>query len=144
MKIDKFMASSPAFAVLRVARLLETSISGALKDFQLNSTQAGVLLSLFFEQRHVRPGELHRALDVTPSNLSHAVTALERKRWLRRNPILGDARGYGLELTERGKRVTASLVRYFDRMQALTERRLTEHGAARLVTGLEEIREIYR
>lgn len=143
MEISKFMASSPAYAVLRISRAIEGSMFEALKDYRVNSLQSVLLLSIFFEQRQVRPRELCRALEVTASNLSHTITSLEKKKWLVRRTIPGDARGYGLELTERGKKVAASLVRYFDRMQVRAESEFTEAGALKLVDSLERIRGIY-
>jgi DNA-binding MarR family transcriptional regulator len=143
MKIEKFIASSPAYAILRISRVIETSISRALKDYRLNSMQAGLLLSLFFEQRVARPREICKVLGVTPSNLSHIITTLEKKRWLTRKMVAGDARGYGIELTEKGKKISASLVKYFDRMQARAENEFTEDGTLKLVGKLERIRAIY-
>ncbi|MGZ6370898.1 MAG: MarR family winged helix-turn-helix transcriptional regulator [Bdellovibrionota bacterium] len=137
------MTSSPAYAVLHVSRVIENSISEALKDYRLNSLQAGVLLSILFEQRQVRPRELSRAMGVTPSNLSHIITSLEKKKWLFRKTIPGDARGYGIELSDRGKKIAGSMVRYFDRMQARSEALLTEEGTLKLVKGLERMRDIY-
>jgi DNA-binding MarR family transcriptional regulator len=72
---------------------------------------------MFFEERDVRPRDLHSAFGVERSNLSHSLRGLEKKGFIKRSTHPTDARGYIFSLTSSGRKKALTLIQEFDRTQ---------------------------
>lgn len=129
MRIESFLQQSPVFQVSRVARRLEASLNAVLKTEGLTLSESLVLTAIFLEKKRVRPRELAMTFETTRGNVSHVVSSLEAKRFLRRRIDPEDARGFLLELEPAGKRRAARAAAILDSMQMQLEKEL---GAAKL------------
>lgn len=83
--------------------------------------QALVLITLFFEERPLRPTELAKQLNVKKPNMSHALRGLERAGCVERSMTGEDARVYLFSLTSEGFEKATRLVGVFDSVQTQME-----------------------
>jgi DNA-binding MarR family transcriptional regulator len=140
MRIDAFLRESPLFAVNRAARRFEALVSCVLAPDNLGFLEALVLATLFFEApRQVKPSQLAETFATTRGNLSHCVSSLEAKGFLKRKIDPQDARAYLLTLTPHGRRCALRVIAALDRMQNDFER---EIGKSNLAEMLKSIRKL--
>jgi len=76
-----------------------------LRDSGLAHTHYGILVTLADAGGSARMGEVAGALQYSPSRLAHAVSALEKRGWVRRRECPDDRRGQLAEITEAGREV---------------------------------------
>ena len=124
MRIESFLKQSPVFQANRVARRMEASLNASLKQEGLTLSESLMLTAIFLEKKRVRPSELAVTFETTRGNVSHVVSSLEAKRFLRRRIDPEDARGFLLELEPGGKRKAARVAGILDRMQTQFEKEL--------------------
>jgi len=141
MRIESFLDQSPIFQAARAARRMEAALNTVLKPEGLTLAESLMLAAIFLEKKRVRPSELARTFDTTRGNVSHAVSALEAKRLIRRRIDPEDARGFLLELEPAGKRRAARVAAILDRMQSHFE---AEIGPTKLDAMLRQLRAVER
>jgi DNA-binding MarR family transcriptional regulator len=106
-------------ALDRAGHALDAELRRSARAGGLTATQARVLLRLSAEPaERRRVGALAAEFDVRQPTVSDAVSALERKRLVRRRAARDDARAVDLELTERGRRVAADLSDWDERVRS--------------------------
>lgn len=122
MKIKKFIAESPIFALYRGHSLFVAPFQIRLAQEGVHFLQGLILTALFFEEREVRPREMAKVFQVSKSNLSHALRSLEKKGWLKRAILAEDARGYLFSLTSSGRKKALTLIKTFDEAEDKLEK----------------------
>ena len=119
---------------------MEASLNLILKDEGLTVFEAMVLAAIFFEKRgEINPSALAAAFETTRSNVSHCVSSLEAKGWVKRKIDPEDARAVQLVLHSQGKRQAARVVGILDRMQRQFEEGI---GAAKLEGMIRQMTEV--
>jgi DNA-binding MarR family transcriptional regulator len=138
MRIEAFLRQSPIFQASRIARRMEISLNGILRDERLTLFEALMLAAIFFEEKGgIKPSELAETFQTTRVNVSHCVSSLEAKGLVRRRIDEDDARSFRLVLQPMGKRRAARVAGIFDRMQTHFEEKV---GVAKLAGMLEQMR----
>jgi DNA-binding MarR family transcriptional regulator len=140
VRIEAFLKHSPLFEVSRTARNLERHMARIFEAEGLHLLEALVLVTAFFEAPEpVRPSGLADTLSTSRGNVSHCVSSLEAKGFLRRRIDPEDARGFYLMLRPQGKKCAMQVIRTLDRMQRDFEKRI---GTAELSGALEVVKRI--
>ena len=121
MKIKKFLSQSIVYTTYLSQTVILESFQQKLAFHSVHFLQALILTSLFFEDREVRPMELHQTFGVEKSNLSHSLRGLEKMGLLKRTMHPTDARGYCFTLTAAGKKKALALIKEFDDFQNVIE-----------------------
>ncbi len=85
-------------------------------SYGLTPTQGQVLswLHLLSARSRRTPGELARALALTPATVSEVLNALERKGLVRRRPLAEDRRSVSIDLSEEGQRIAREATGWAD------------------------------
>lgn len=143
MKIKKFISQSPIFALYRGNALIIEPFQAVLAQEGVHFLQGLVLTAMFFEEREVRPLELAAVLQISKSNLSHALRSLEKKGLLKRSMHPTDARGYIFTLTSSGKKKALSLVKIFDSTEAHLEKTTTTKTTKDFISIMNQYIETY-
>lgn len=138
MKIQNYINSSPLFATLsasqRVVRIFR-------KEFDdLNHLQAIVLVALYFDRgKIITPSQLVEALQVSPASISQAITALQKKKLVRRETVLSDARKFSLLVTALGVQRVQRLIKAFDVVQRKLEVHLGQNKTRQIAEDIGEL-----
>jgi DNA-binding MarR family transcriptional regulator len=144
MRISKYLALSPVFELNAAFELILGRVNRELKEDGLTFLQGLVLTALFFEQSDaVRPSELSRILSTSRSNMSHILSALEDKGWIKRNLNRQDAREFFISLKPEGKKKATTLIKYFNSLQEKFEAKLGEAQTRRGVLQIKKFRDSF-
>lgn len=103
-------------ALNKLAMAMRTTARRRSGDHGLHPTQAQILTLLAARRGGLRLGELATELGITSATTSDSVTALERKRLVRRRRSLDDARAVRVVLTAAGQRQAATISEWPDAM----------------------------
>lgn len=142
MKIKKFIETSPSFKIFTAISKINKSMQQNLKE--VNFLQAMILLSLYFDKNiEIQPKHLAETLETSRSHISHNLSQLEGKKFIKRATLKNDARCFSLVLTTQGLVIVKQLVRYFDQLQKKTENLFSEEGTARLAKQIEKLADIH-
>jgi len=114
MKIEEFIQKSVFFSINKACFEICNRIEVDLKKHDLNVTEAMILAALFFEKSQVNPSSLATTLSTTRSNISHHVTRLEKREFLKRGSHLRDARQYPLHLLPKGAEHVQMVIKIFN------------------------------
>ena len=145
MKIQKYLEQSPVFSLNAAYEAVVPSLNRKLKSEDLNLLQGLVLTALFFEDRKdITPSQLAELFQTSRANMSHILSHLEYKGWVRRVVREKDARQFHIELRPDGRKKATSLIRFYDRLQSSFEKELGTSGCQRLVDGLKALTTCYR
>ena len=118
MKIKKYLEHSPLLALNLAYETLISSLNKKLKDQELNLLQGLVLTALFFEESSdVTPSQLADIFETSRGNMSHILSHLEYKGWIRRVVNTKDARQFQIELKPEGRKKALNLIKFYDRIQ---------------------------
>jgi DNA-binding MarR family transcriptional regulator len=140
MRIDAFLTESPMFAINRAARRFESLTTQVLAADRLSFLEGLVLAAMFFEApRLVKPSQLADTFGTTRGNVSHCISSLEAKGFLRRKIDPADARAYQLTLKPQGKKCALHVISAFDKLQKEFEE---EVGKTTLTDMLNSIRKL--
>lgn len=139
MKIKKFISQSPIFALYRAQSVVLESFQQRLSEHGVHLLQGLILTAIFFEEKDVRPLELHSVFGVERSNLSHALRDLEKMGLLKRSMHPTDARGYVFSLTPSGRKKTLALIKEFDGVQDAFEASLGVRGTKEFVDRVQQV-----
>jgi DNA-binding MarR family transcriptional regulator len=144
MKIKKYLEQSPIFALNTVYENVIPKINKTLKAEQLNLLQGLVLTSLLFEsEKDVNPSHLAEVFQTSRGNMSHIISDLEYRGYVKRVVNPKDARGFKIELKAEGKKKALSLIKFFDRLQDVFEKKMGAQNCQKAVNGLFEISKVY-
>lgn len=125
MKIAKYLEQSPVFAINSAYEALIPSLNKNLKKEGVNLLQGLVLTALFFEGKgDVSPTLLAAQFKTSKGNMSHILSHLEYKGWVKRNLDPKDARKFYIELKPEGRKKALSLIKIYDTIQSYFEKEL--------------------
>jgi DNA-binding MarR family transcriptional regulator len=125
-------------AYLLSTQLLDEALDRQLlRDAQMPVTYYAILVTLSDAPEHrLRMSDLARRLRYSPSRMTHAMTSLEAKEWVRREKCPSDRRGQLAVLTEGGMRaLRAAAPRHVTEVRA----HLFDHLSPQQVEQLREI-----
>lgn len=144
MKITKYLQHSPIFALNAAYEAVIPKLNKQMKADQLNLLQGLVLTALFFEERtDINPSSLAKVFQTSRGNMSHILSDLEYRGYIRRVVNDKDARSFKIELKAEGKKKALSLIKFYDRLQALFEKNLGVQSCQKTVEGLHAISEVF-
>lgn len=125
MKISKYLEQSPVFAINAAYEALIPNFNKRLKKEEVNLLQGLVLTALFFEEAEdLTPSALAEILKTTRGNMSHILSYLEYRGWVKRKLDPQDARKFYIELRPEGRRKALGLIKIYDQIQSLFENEL--------------------
>jgi DNA-binding MarR family transcriptional regulator len=133
MKINNYLEASPVFALNFAYEKIVSKINRDLHAEGLNLLQGLLLTTLFFEEdRNILPSELADLLKTTRANISHIISHLECRGFLKRAVNPQDARQFHIQLKSEGRKKALSLIKFFDTIQAEFERKLGVQNCEKL------------
>ncbi len=144
MRIKRYVSQSAIFALYRGHSLLIEPFQAKLAADGIHFLQGLILTALFFENREVRPFELAKALQVSKSNLSHALRNLERKSLVKRSILAEDARAYVFTLTSSGKKKALGLIKTFDIVENAIESKVSSKETKEFIQTINQYVEGYQ
>jgi DNA-binding MarR family transcriptional regulator len=97
---------------MRAQRLLTRELErGLLRDCDISKAEFGVLVTLWQAgRREMRVGELAESLDWDKSRVSHQLTRMEKRGFVKRTQYGADGRRAGIGLTSEGRRAAQSAI----------------------------------
>lgn len=135
MKIDKFLAESPVFAIAKAARTVEANLNRALRGEGLGFFQGLLLVAVFFEEAgQVSPSQLAASFSTTRGNVSHGLSALEARGFVKRQIDAEDARVLRITIRPEGRRCAMRVMKCFNALEAKIE---AEAGSAKVEAAIE-------
>lgn len=145
MKIQKYLEQSPVFSLNAAYEAVIPHLNQRLKKEDLNLLQGLVLTALFFEGRKdITPSQLAKLFETSRANMSHILSHLEYKGWIKRVVREKDARQFHIELKSDGRKKALSLIQFYDRLQGIFEKEMGVSSCQRLVNSLKTMSMSYR
>lgn len=145
MKIKKYLQQSPIFALNLAYEAVIPKLNKRMKSDQLNLLQGLVLTALLFEERSdLNPSYLAEIFQTSRGNMSHILSELEYRGYVRRLVNEKDARGFTIELKAEGKKKALALIKFYDRLQTVFEKHLGLQNCQKTVDSLHSVPEIFR
>ena len=142
MKIDKFLAESPVFALVKAARTVEANLNRALRDEGLGFFPGLLLVAVFFEEAgRVSPSQLAESFSTTRGNISHGLSTLEGRGFVKRQIDADDARVLRITIRPEGRRCAMRLMKCFNALEAKIE---DELGASSVRAAIEVMAKVER
>ena len=140
MKILKYLEQSPLFAVNSAYEVVISKFNNRLKKEEVNLLQGLVLTALFFEEKNdLTPSVLADLFKTTRGNMSHIISHLESKGWVKRVLAPKDARVFTIELRPEGKRKALSLIKIYDQAQSTFEESIGLTNCLKMTTNLHKM-----
>ncbi len=137
MKIKKYLEQSPIFAINAAYHAVIPKINARLSAERLNLLQGLVLTAILFEDDgEVAPSQLAAIFQSSRGNISHILSDLEYKGYVKRIVNNQDARGFKIELKADGRRKALSLIKFFDQIQDAFEKELGSQNCQKTVNGI--------
>jgi DNA-binding MarR family transcriptional regulator len=116
-----------------------------LKAEGVNLMQGLLLTALLFEDSETTtPSQIAAIFQTSRANVSHMVSHLEARGWVKRTVNKNDARQFHLTLKPEGRKLALRLVKFYDQVQNRIEETMGAVRSRRLVEGLFELSSIYR
>lgn len=144
MKITKYLHASPIFALNTAYEAIVSSINRDLKSEDINLLQGLVLISLLFEEKEtITPSLLAKIFNTSRGNMSHIVSHLEYKGWVKRHIGTRDARQFEITLKPEGRKKALKLIKYYDNIQDLFEFQLGPTQCRQTAEGISKLKNIY-
>ena len=107
----------------------------------VSASQARVLAVLFYSNEPIKPSLVATLLFQETQSITGILHRIESRGWVRRLPDPNDRRAVGLELTDKGREVTAEIVRIsHDLYQDLFGTSLTATDKKTIETILRKVR----
>jgi len=145
MKIQKYLEQSPVFSINAAYERMIPRLNKQLKSDDLNMMQGLVLTALFFEQRKdISPSQLADLFQTSRGNMSHILSHLEAKGWIKRVVHDQDARQFQIELKNEGRKKAVTLIKFYDKLQSTFEKELGSSACQKIVDGIQSITTIYQ
>lgn len=144
MKITKYLEASPVFALNSAYEAIVSDINRTLKSEDSNLLQGLVLTALFFEDKDsITPSQLAKVFHTSRGNISHIVSHLEYKGWVKRMVSPKDARQFQIVLKPEGRKKALKLVKYYDKIQDLFENHLGAANCKQTSENITKLKEAY-
>jgi len=137
VKIQNYIDQSPAFALNLASNLVMTRVNAFLKKEKVNLLQGLTLTALFFEGTdEITPSALAKTLQTTRTNMSHILSELESRGWIKRVLDEKDSRRFHIRLKPEGRKKALQLIRLYDEIQESFEKQLGVETCQKLTRGL--------
>ncbi len=145
MKIDKFLTESPIFAITRTARTVEVNLGRSIRDEGLGFSQALVLIAILLEDPNpVNPSRLAESFSTTRGNISHCLSVLESRGFIKRRINRDDARMLRVTIRSEGKQCAMRLICYFNALEKQIENTIGTKTIQNMLNSLGEIEQLSR
>jgi DNA-binding MarR family transcriptional regulator len=96
---------------MRAQRLIATELErGLQRDCGISKAEFSVLVTLWRAGRELRVGELSESLDWDKSRVSHQLTRMENRGFVKRTQYGADGRRAGISLTDDGRRAADAAI----------------------------------
>lgn len=120
---DESVASRVATGLVKLSLALRHEAWKEAREGGLTPTQGQVLSWLLLQAPGAQPtpGELAKALALSPATVSEALNALEAKGLVRRRQAADDRRSFHVELTDAGRRAAQATVGWSDFLAAAVD-----------------------
>ncbi|OQW53664.1 MAG: hypothetical protein A4S09_07100 [Proteobacteria bacterium SG_bin7] len=140
MKIKKYLEQSPIFAINTAYNTIIPKVNRRLNKENINLLQGLVLTAILFEENgEVVPSRLAEIFQSTRGNISHVISDLEYKGFVKRIVSSQDARSFKIELKADGKRKALLLIKFFDQIQEIFEKELGVQNCQKTVNGIHSL-----
>lgn len=144
MKITKYLNASPVFAINAAYEAIVSDINRVLKNEDTNLLQGLVLTALLFEDKdNITPSQLATVFHTSRGNISHIVSHLEYKGWVKREVSSKDARQFQIILKSEGRKKALKLIKYYDKIQDLFENNLGSSACENTAKNITSLKETY-
>jgi DNA-binding MarR family transcriptional regulator len=144
MKITKYLNASPVFAINSAYEAIISDINRVLKTEDSNLLQGLVLTALLFEEKDtITPSKLAQVFHTSRGNISHIVSHLEYRGWVKRVVSPTDARQFQIVLKPDGRKKAVKLVKYYDKIQDLFENQLGISNCKQAAESISKLKETY-
>ncbi|AZZ37219.1 MarR family transcriptional regulator [Bdellovibrio sp. qaytius] len=144
MKITKYLNASPVFAINSAYEAIVSDINRFLKSEDTNLLQGLVLTALLFEDKdNITPSQLATVFQTSRGNISHIVSHLEYKGWVKREVSPKDARQFQIILKPEGRKKALKLIKYYDKIQDLFESELGVNVCKNTAENITVLKETY-
>jgi DNA-binding MarR family transcriptional regulator len=145
MKIKSYVQNSLLLAIGTSYDTIWRDLNFKLKKEDCNLLQAVILISLFFEESDsVTPSVLAEIFHTTRGNVSHCISHLEKRGWIKRQLDEKDARSYRLILKAEGKKAATRLIKIIDDIETFFEIDFGKQNVRNTISALWRIEETYR
>ncbi|WP_413289922.1 MarR family winged helix-turn-helix transcriptional regulator [Bdellovibrio sp. HCB337] len=145
MKLRNYLQESPVFALNAAYEAIVTPVNQRLKKEDLNLLQGLVLTALFFEESdEMTPSALADEFKTSRGNMSHIISHLEYKGFVKRRVREQDARQFCIELKPDGRKKALSLIKFYDKLQSLFEEQLGSGACKKATLGIHQLSEVYK
>ncbi len=139
MKIIRFLEHSPDYQLHLAGKRAAVALNEMVAQFDVNMTQALILVALYFEEEHHSSFEdLARAFGLTKGGLSQNLSHLEGNRWVLRIQKK-DKRSFQIKLKKEAEGLCLKLIKIFDEHQRQAESKLGEDKLKNFLNVLREI-----
>lgn len=136
----KYLQQSPIFALNSAYETIIPKLNKQLKADHLNLLQGLVLTALFFEDsRDINPSRLAEIFQTSRGNMSHILSDLEYRGYIKRIVHDKDARQFKIELKSDGRKKALTLIKFYDRLQDVFEKSLGVSHCQKTVDGVHSI-----
>ena len=144
MRIKKYLNASPVFSINAAYEVIITDINKFLKAEEINLLQGLVLTALFFEgNEFITPSQLANVFHTSRGNMSHIISHLEYKGWVKRIVSNKDARIFQIVLKPEGKRKSLRLIKYYDKIQDFFESQIGVSVCKITVENINKLSKVY-
>ncbi|AUN97084.1 MarR family transcriptional regulator [Bacteriovorax stolpii] len=139
-KLDKFINESATISLISNGMRLQKELNLGLKDFGLNLNQSLILLAIFFEpEKTIRFNDLSEIIPTTKGNISHCTSFLEENKFITRQMVDNDLRGYSYSLTPKGSKLCLSLIKFFDAIENNCDKKFSQAKIKDFIGMAEEL-----
>lgn len=144
MRIKKYLNASPVFSINAAYEIIISDINKLLKDEEINLLQGLVMTALLFEENDsITPSQLAKVFHTSRGNMSHIISHLEYKGWVKRVVSSEDARQFQIVLKPEGKKKSLRLIKYYDKIQDFFEAQLGVSGCKTTVENINKLAMAY-
>lgn len=145
MKLEKYLRSSPVFALNHAYEAVVSKVNNDLREDGLNLLQGLVLTALFFDEgQEVMPSQLADFFKTSRGNMSHILSHLEAKGLVKRTLNPQDARQFFIQLRPEGKKRALDLIKFFDRLQNRFEKKLGSSSCEKMTSTIFDMVDVYK
>ncbi len=145
MKIENYVQNSLLLAIGTSYDTIWRDLNLKLKKENCNLLQALILISLFFESSDsVTPSQLAKIFHMTRGNVSHCISHLESRGWVKRHLDENDARSYRLILKSDGRKVATRLIKIIDEIETFFEDAFGKQSLRNTISAIWRIEQSYR
>ena len=118
MKLLDYVNASETLRALKVANEIQTRTANKLKPFDLNLTEALIIIAVFVEpSKRVRPSAIAEALQTSRGNISHGISKLCQSGFIARRERGADARTSEVTPTQKGSALAVRLMVAFNELE---------------------------